>query len=462
MLKLSTEQILASLATLTPEELEEVQQQLPQGTNFTDTPVQNSHLSVDNYNIAFGSRYGSYVTLNTSELPLLKARPTPPSLLPRRLSPDWVGREQEIDTIIKTLKSHKLLEIYGPPGIGKTTLLSHLADREDITRQPSSFFPDGVVSFSGHTKPVEDLLQELFDAFYESDSLLKLTNTQIRSYLLEKKALIILDDVKLEIAELEELLDNAPNCSFLVFSSEQRLAGKAESQPLAGLTKDQAETLIKKNLGKASLEAEDKAATEHLYEVFQGYPLPLLQISALAKQEGISLQDALNKVLDNSHSTKKSSNNQDSQSHKQPVALQDSPTLDKSVQKNGSQTAEQSPDTKDSHSPDIADSETTNQFQERLEQVEQASEVTKAGVSAVKEILEGNFEGAVEALGEAGDSLGDCLAGRMLKLTGALLKTCTSLESEIVSVLSALNGQGLLPEQIAALIDDQESDGNDS
>mgnify|MGYP005847352053 CR=1 FL=1 len=114
--------------------------------------------------------------------------------------------------------------------------------------QASSPFRDGAIALSGNSQPVSDLLQSLFDAFYESDIAYKPTDTQIRQLLQSKQALVLLDDKKLSHHELEELLNAVPDCTFLLASPERRLWGEGQAVLLHGLLLNDALTLIERDL----------------------------------------------------------------------------------------------------------------------------------------------------------------------------------------------------------------------
>jgi hypothetical protein len=202
-------------------------------------------IAVGNYVLQIGATHGSVVNLAPAgHRSAPQARPTPVFLRPRSFA-GLLDREAEIDSATAALQTATPVEFYGQPGLGKTTLLRHLAHHA-----PAPSFPDGIVYLSARQQPVADLLQSLFDAFYESDAPFKPTDTQVRHALQSKKALILLDDVNLGRDEVVALLDAAPGCTFLLASPERRLWGEGRAVALHGLPLDDALALVEQELGR--------------------------------------------------------------------------------------------------------------------------------------------------------------------------------------------------------------------
>ena len=107
------------------------------------------------------------------------------------------------------------VEVSGERGVGKTAVLRHLAHHPR-----AASFVDGIVYLSARQHTSLDLQQLLFEAFYESDPLCKPTQIEIRHGLQEKRALMLLDDVRLTPEELEQVIDIAPHAAFVVATRE--------------------------------------------------------------------------------------------------------------------------------------------------------------------------------------------------------------------------------------------------
>ncbi|MCG8363936.1 MAG: NB-ARC domain-containing protein, partial [Pseudanabaenales cyanobacterium] len=251
----------------------------------------SGQIATGNYILQIGSMHGGVVRVVSEE-----KQPTPqPRSLPVFLRPrpfrNLVGRKREVAIAIKTLQSVQPLEFYGQSGLGKTSLLRHLAYHP----QAISDFSDGVVYLAAERQTVPDLLQALFDAFYETDRPLKPTETQLRHALQQLRALILLDDVTLSRNKLQLLMNEAPGCIFAMTASNRHLWGEGQSLLLPNLSVEDALLLVEQELGRKIHPKEHSVATE-LCTFLKGHPLKILRALALGKERRLSLAGVLRKL----------------------------------------------------------------------------------------------------------------------------------------------------------------------
>ncbi|HEX6383289.1 MAG TPA: ATP-binding protein, partial [Anaerolineae bacterium] len=243
----------------------------------------SGQVAVGNNNIQIGRVEGGVVYVaRPGETATPRARPTPVWQQPRRFR-GFLDRRQEASTAATVLQSNLPVEFYGQSGIGKTALLRHLAYHLPVDR-----FSDGVVYVRVQGKTLDDILQNLFDAFYESEIPLKATMTQLRHALGDKKALILLDDVAVTRDDLEALLDVAPNCAFLLATEDRRLYGDGRAVALKGLPSEEALALLERELGRPLSEAE-RSGAQGLAAQLEGHPLQILRMASLVRDGELSL-----------------------------------------------------------------------------------------------------------------------------------------------------------------------------
>lgn len=212
-------------------------------------------------------------------------RPKPAPILMRpRLLRGLVDRRTELAAVLSALDAGMLVEVTGPPGIGKTALLRHLAHHDR-----ASAFPDGVVYLSARDDSPIDLLQRIFDAFYESDTPAQPTIAEIRRGLQDKQALVLLDDVRLSQDGLDLALDCAPRCAFVVSTRERRLWGELRSLPLTELPIDDAVALLEREAAR-SFDAAERSAAARVCAAIGGNPLRIQQTAALVRERELSLE----------------------------------------------------------------------------------------------------------------------------------------------------------------------------
>jgi hypothetical protein len=222
------------------------------------------------------------VAFSTNEQPKPQPRARPVQQLPS-LPADFLDRDQEVNfantSLLSTVRS---IEFYGQAGVGKTTLLRHLAHHLS-----EASFPDGIVYSSARRKGLDDFRQDLFEAFFECDVRFKPSEAEISTHLQYLQALILVDDVSLDRDEVEALLDTGPACAFLLASTEEHLYGGGRAVLLKGLPADDSLELVSQELatlGK-SLTPEEYDAVRAICVALNGHPLHILQVITQAGNE---------------------------------------------------------------------------------------------------------------------------------------------------------------------------------
>jgi hypothetical protein len=247
-------------------------------------------VAVGNYILQIGSVHGGVLNLAA---PGSQARPrerTGPILLRPRPINGWLDREVELDTAVKGVRSALPVEISGEPGIGRTALLRRIAHQSHLATSPH-----GVVYVNAVGQLAGDVLQSLFDAFYESPSSFKPTPAQLHLRLRDRRAVLLLDDVDLTRDGVEHLLDAAPESSFVIANRQRTLWAEAQSIELSGLPEAESVLLLERELGRAVLESE-RPASKALARALGGHPIRLLQAGATARRAQVSLDEILSYV----------------------------------------------------------------------------------------------------------------------------------------------------------------------
>jgi len=149
---------------------------------------------------------------------------------------------------------------------------------------------------------LEDLLQALLDAFFDSEASCKPTTTEIRHALQNIRALIFLDNLEIGRDEVISLLDAAPASLFILSSTERSLWGEGEIIPLQGLPENEALKLFERELARP-LSDDEKNSVKTICALMKGQPLHILQMASLVRESGRPvkklLSDMLNEPVDN-------------------------------------------------------------------------------------------------------------------------------------------------------------------
>jgi hypothetical protein len=241
-------------------------------------------IAVGRYVLQIGEPHGAAVReASRTERAHLRPRSTPVLLRPRLIR-GLCGRQIELNAALSAFDAGLPVEASGEPGIGKTALLRHLAHHPR-----AGSFVDGIVYVQARHYTSADLLQVLFEAFYESDELCKPTDAEIRRGLQDRQALILLDDVHLPQHELEQVLDIAPRSAFAVATRERSLWGEVRSVVLKGLPAEDAVLLLERELERP-LDVTERTPAASLCAALGGQPLRVRQAAAIARERGLSLE----------------------------------------------------------------------------------------------------------------------------------------------------------------------------
>jgi hypothetical protein len=240
----------------------------------------SGQLVVGDHNVVINADHGAVVNVTAPNArPRVRSHDTPP-WTPPKPPVGLLDRKSELASATADLEGIRPVELFGESGIGKTTLLRSLANQ--VT--PSQF-PDGLVYLPVRGQSVDDVRQNLFEAFCACDDRYKPSDTELHRWLREKRALVILDDLALERDDAEALLDVAPACAFAIATPQRVMwRGEVDARKLPGLPVADAVALFQHELGRV-LTAEETAPVERLCIELDGHPLRVLQAAARARED---------------------------------------------------------------------------------------------------------------------------------------------------------------------------------
>jgi hypothetical protein len=225
------------------------------------------------YNVVVDAQHGSAVTLLLEREKPLPVRRERVALLPRQ-QPELLGRDAESVALAEAIRAGGPVQLCGPPGVGKSTLLRHAAH----TVPPG---PDGVVYLSGAHREVGDLAQEIFEACYDAVGYAP-SNTELRRLMSGVRVTVYVDNADLTMEQVRELTDSAPDATFVFASVDQSLLGDGTVLELEGLDHEAGLRLLSRELRRPLAESELGTAAD-LWQAAGGRPLFLLRAAGLAR-----------------------------------------------------------------------------------------------------------------------------------------------------------------------------------
>ncbi|MEU6348753.1 ATP-binding protein [Streptomyces sp. NPDC047072] len=229
---------------------------------------------VGDHNVVINAQQGSSVALRSDGPPAVRRRDRPAGrALPRRPAA-LLGREGELATVDEWLGAGHLVQVYGPPGIGKSALLRHYAAEQTARERDLVYLPAAGL-------PVEDVVQELFHACFETEDY-KPEPARMRRLMGTVQALLVVDDFAGTPQDLAALADAAPGCDLLVAGVDRCPSEEARTLRLGGLPEAAALDLLARELRRTP-EGEERATVRELTGAVRGHPLTLVQAAAAVR-----------------------------------------------------------------------------------------------------------------------------------------------------------------------------------
>ena len=206
---------------------------------------------------------------------------------------NFLNRTSEIQQIEEQVKAGEIINLNGPTGIGKSTLIEYISHLVEVEK-----FPDGIYHFSALDLKLEDLLHNIFSVFFECNVAAIPNRAQIQNQLREIEALILIDDLLLSKDEIKVVLNIAPQCVFILVSSQMEPLSGVDNLFLKGLPESESQTLFEKTLGR-SLDKNEKKLSSEICRMLNGHPETTIQTAAKIRMEELSLPEIISELTNN-------------------------------------------------------------------------------------------------------------------------------------------------------------------
>jgi Domain of unknown function (DUF4062)/NB-ARC domain len=245
------------------------------------TRIVSSEDADTTFSIQSGS-YGNVIDRYEGAMPQYRPVKVAPALRP---FPRLVDRTIESSRAVSAIEKGIPVELFGPHGIGKTSILRRLA-----YSPPAARIEDGVAYLEvTEALALEDLLQSLFDLLFETNLDSKPRDSQVRRMLQTRRTLVLLDDLESTSKLSGRLLQALPNCVF-VFTAIQRHNSLDETVAIEipGLPIEDGLTLLERGLER-SLTEEERDAARAICAELAGNALRLLQTGRKLRSTKLSL-----------------------------------------------------------------------------------------------------------------------------------------------------------------------------
>ncbi len=221
---------------------------------------------VGDHNIVVSAERSVVTIVSPGQRPACRRRDEV-ELLPHRMR-KAVGREEELAAITEAMGAGGPVQIHGPSGMGKSTLLR-------MTAHALSGRWDGVVFVDAASRDTGDVLQDVFEACYDAPGY-RPSPTELRRLMAGVRVSLVLDDLSCDSEQLNALLDTLRDGRVLYSATERTLWGEGTALALRGLRPDAALALLARQLGRP-LHPDEQPVADALLRATEGSPRELLR-----------------------------------------------------------------------------------------------------------------------------------------------------------------------------------------
>jgi hypothetical protein len=233
--------------------------------------------------------------------PRVTPRPSPVRLLPPQFS-DHLGRDVEVREL-RTFDG-PALSVVGPAGVGKSYVISaaygrradddagHIHDAPGHPPTARSDTASSIVHLRQAQRPLPDLLQSVWETFYDSDPPTVADAHRLRSDLADRDALVILEVVDLDHGDTQELAGHLPASRVVVVDRDRRWWDGDELR-IGGLNDEDASALLVRELARQLghvVTPDEEPAARVVCRAVRGHPV-LLKRAVTALGRGRSLPE---------------------------------------------------------------------------------------------------------------------------------------------------------------------------
>jgi hypothetical protein len=246
--------------------------------------VISGQVAIGEHIVQIHAEHGAFVNYQpAAERPAPRARGIPVRCLPRPFD-GLIGRDELLADVHAALAKGGPAELVGESGIGKTAVL------RNVSHHLAELQPHGVVYTGARCLPVADVLQFLFESFYDCGTeVMVATVAELARYLGDRQALIVIDDAELAREELQHVMDVVHSSSFLCAASERHVWGEGRSFAVGGLDDGAARTLLEHELDR-SLGPDEAGFVISWCQSLGGSPLRILQAADLLRDGVVTVE----------------------------------------------------------------------------------------------------------------------------------------------------------------------------
>jgi hypothetical protein len=211
---------------------------------------------------------------------------------PPRAPGAFFGRVAELARLEAAIAGRSAVAVYGPAGVGKSTLLHKAA------HTPAAKMPHGVVYLgeAHRALSLDDLLQAAFNELYTSrisrQTKLKLDREKAREFFSDLQALLLLDEVPLSAPDFEHVIGSVFAQSAVVAAGHSPQGNSAQRLRLRILQRAEAVELLRARLQTEPAET-DRPQLDSLCALLGDGPLAVVRAADAIEAHALTVAQAV-------------------------------------------------------------------------------------------------------------------------------------------------------------------------
>jgi LysM repeat protein len=241
------------------------------------------------YDVRVNVQHGAVFNLQVE--PIVKRQKMNPQ--PPRAPRGFVGRGSELNILERFVTAREAALVYGHDGLGKTSLIKQAANSDAAKNMPDGVVFLESVDETGTALGFQDIVQLLFDAFYESYPPLKASLSNAKTHLSNTVPLAILDGFDLPATAYSKIPDLFPHGALLIASrSLSTEEGVYQSYQLSPLTRNDSIQLLADKSGIPA-DTTTLALMDGICGLCGDVPLAVTKLANVIQRKSLELSDVL-------------------------------------------------------------------------------------------------------------------------------------------------------------------------
>ena len=246
---------------------------------------------VGDHNFVVNTNHGTIVYKQAA--PQVRLRQYVPQ--PPRAPRGFVNRSAELRKLETWITANEVVLLHAPDGMGKSALLRQAANSPAAKAMPQGVILIESAGFESQPLGADDVIQQMFDALFESEPHLKVDSVTARTYLSNTRPLILLDEVPLPPMLQRALADLIPQGSFIL-TADLPTGGDFQRMGIGPLPREEAAQLLAERTGLSLDDEAHHTTLKYICGMLHDISLAVTITGNVMREKGLTPDAAFEKL----------------------------------------------------------------------------------------------------------------------------------------------------------------------